>query len=74
MDNQQQDRFKSLIQFTLEQATTQPVPRRIELYRSLAAICGDVEERKQLLHMASLLEASEKYFREFVFSFSQKTT
>lgn len=74
MANQQQDRFKNLIQFTLEQATTQPVAKRIELYRTLAAICGDVVERKELLAMADQLEQSEKTFREFVFSFSQKSS
>lgn len=62
-----------IIDFVLSRAATEPVPKRIRLYRSLAEFCGDEKEIKSLNEMADNLAAAEARCREFAFHFSQKS-
>lgn len=62
-----------LVYFVLEQAQDQPVHKRIELYRSLACICGVESEAAQLKALADALEKQDALCREFIFSISQQT-
>ena len=64
----------ALVSFVLEKAASEPVPRRVELYRGLAIVCGDADDQKQLADLANQLENADKLCREFNFSFVQKQT
>lgn len=62
---------QALIQFVLDQALSQPVSNRIEIYRALAEMVGDQKESNKLLSMANDLETFEREHARFTFDFSQ---
>jgi len=61
-----------LLEFVLTTAHTEPVERRIRIYRGLAAICGDPLEEQRLLALAWDLEKADDSCRRFKFNFVQK--
>lgn len=63
-----------IISFVIEQAASQPVPRRIDLYRGLAALCMDRADKETLLQLAEDLEHIEQRSRQFLFTFASKST
>ena len=64
----------SFIGLCLESADHATLQERITFYRGLARICGDEEEAKQLDRFAKELQEHETRFRDFIHSFSQKTS
>ena len=69
MDNN----WEIIIDFVLDKAVQEPVHKRVQLYRSLAEVCGDEQETRRLHHIADQFSEAEKSCRDFNFSFSEKT-
>lgn len=61
-----------LMDFVLTAAETQPLRKRIALYRGLARICGDPAEQKEITQLADRLQLADQLCNEFNFSFIQK--
>lgn len=63
-----------LIQFILEQAASQPVPKRIRIYRELheltAAIPGAQCVRVPLLRLTEHLESAQEQSDQIIFDFA----
>lgn len=63
-----------LIAFVLDRAQDESTAKRARLYRALAPIVGEPAERNALDRLAYDLETADALCREFIFSFSQKTS
>jgi hypothetical protein len=61
-----------VVSVCLEAADTLPASRRVQLYRSLAEICGCPTEASQFKALANDLEAADRRCREFAFQFHQR--
>lgn len=56
----------------MEQAETQPIRKRVEIYRALAAFAGDPADSRDLSRIADELESADKRCREFSFNLANQ--
>ena len=64
---------REIFEFVLAQAETQPVKKKIQLYRALADFAGDRRRADELIMIADQLEAADRQCQEFQFHYTQGT-
>ena len=65
--------YEVILGFTLDKLPLEPVQRRIEIVRALAAVAPTNRDRANLLSLAELLENTERRHRQFVLDFQRRT-
>lgn len=63
-----------LFRWVMDKAEEAPLADRIRITRGLSEVCGHPDLAKELAKHADELERAHRLCREFVFSFSQKTS